>query len=118
MSQKYTSLFTVWPAGVIDPDRGDLSYAMPTVFRGLFKQGGNIKLTNDNGQEFYPKYTFWSALSTINGTSFVPSNGDLIARGDFRASSSPTVSAQQIRGQTIFDNSMFGEPVDYVFGTE
>ena len=119
MSEQYTSTFTVWQAGVIDPDYGDVTYLAPTVFKGLFMHGGTIKLTDKLGQEFYPASTYWSRLETVSGDKFVPKNDDLIALGDHRMILSPLeVSPQQIRGTTVFDNSMHGEPVDYVFGTK
>ncbi len=119
MGALYTSSFTVWPAGATDPNYGDIVYGTPTVFTGLFRQGGTLKLTDNRGQEFLPTSTFWSRLDVIAGDSLVPSNDDLILRGDHRMSDNPaSLGAQQIRGQTIEDNSMFGEPVDYIFGTK
>ncbi|AUR95664.1 head-closure protein [Vibrio phage 1.210.O._10N.222.52.C2] len=119
MGNLYTSSFTVWPAGVTDPNYGDIIYNAPTVFKGLFRQGGNLKLTDPKGQEFLPTSTFWSNLEVIAGELFTPNNGDLILRGDHRSADNPaSLGAQQIRGQTIEDNSMFGEPVDYIFGTK
>lgn len=119
MSQQYTSLFTVWRAGVPDPDYGDIVYQAPTVFKGLFRQGGTLKLTDKLGQEFNPTSTYWSRLDVVSGDAFIPSNDDLIVRGDHSMTLDPlSVDTQQIRGQTLEDNSMFGEPIDYIFGTK
>lgn len=118
MSAKYTSMFTVWTAGARDVRSGDTSYGSPTVFKGLFKQGGNLKLVDKTGQEFHPKSTFWTALEVVTGSLTTIRNDDLIMFGDHRSVTDPlTVSAQQVRGQTIFDNSMFGQSSDYVYGT-
>ena len=119
MSNQYTSVFTVWQAGIKDPNYGDITYGSPAVFTGLFRQGGTLKLTDKKGQEFLPTSTFWSRLDVVAGDAFIPENDDLILRGDHRMSDNPaSLGAQQIRGQTIEDNSMFGEPVDYIFGTK
>lgn len=119
MSQQYTSLFTVWKAGKPDVNYGDIIYETPTVFKGLFRQGGTLKLTDKMGQEFNPSSTYWSRLEVVSGDGFIPSNDDLIIRGDHRMIADPTeVEVQQIRGQTLHDNSMFGEPIDYIFGTK
>ncbi len=119
MGALYTSAFTVWPAGAKDPNYGDITYGAPTVFAGLFRQGGTLKLTDSKGQEFLPTSTFWSRLDVLSGDLFTPANDDLIVRGDHRMETSPAnLGAQQIRGRTIEDNSMFGEPVDYIFGTK
>lgn len=118
MSAKYTSLFTVWTAGVTDVRSGNTSYGSPTVFKGLYKQGGNLKLVDKTGQEFHPKSTFWTAHEVVTGSLRTVSNDDLIMFGDHRGVADPlTVNAQQVRGSTIFDNSMFGEESDYIYGT-
>lgn len=119
MSVPYTSTFTVWRGGETDPDYGEVVYGAPTVFKGLFKRGGNLKLTDKLGQEFLPTSTYWTRLEIVSGAVFVPSNDDLIVMGDHGLITDPlTVNAQQIRGETIYDNSMFGQPVDYIFGTK
>ncbi len=119
MTVPYTSTFTVWRGGETDPDYGDVIYGAPTVFKGLFKRGGNLKLTDKLGQEFLPTSTYWTRLEVISGAVFVPSNDDLIVLGSHASVTDPlTLNAQQIRGETIYDNSMFGQPVDYIFGTK
>lgn len=119
MTAKYTGFFTVWKAGERDVRSGDASYGNPVVYKGLFQQGGNLKLTDKLGQEFSPSSTYWSALEVVFGAGSPPNNDDLIAMGDHRGVSSPTtINTQQIRGITVFDNSMFGELSDYVYGTK
>lgn len=119
MTAKYTSLFTVWSAGATDVRTGNTTYGNPIVYKGLFQNGGNLKLTDKMGQEFSPTSTYWSALEVVSGSGPVPSNDDLIAFGDHRNVTDPsTISTQQIRGNTIYDNSMFGETSDYLYGTK
>lgn len=119
MTAKYTSLFTVWRAGTTDVRTGNASYGNPIVYKGLFQQGGNLKLTDKMGQEFLPTSKFWSALEVVSGNGPAPSNDDLISLGDHRNVADPsTISTQQIRGNTIYDNSMFGESTDYLYGTK
>lgn len=113
----YTSFFTVWQAGVTD-EFGDLEYGNPTVFKGLFRQGGNLKLTDEKGQEFSPSSTFWTRLEVVSGSAFTPRIDDLIARGDHRGLEPNSIDTQQIRGQIVHDNSMFGVASDYGFGTK
>lgn len=119
MTAKYTSFFTVWKASETDVRSGDSTYGNPVVYKGLFQQGGNLKLSDKMGQEFIPSSTYWSALEVVSGTGSPPNNDDLIAMGDHRSVTNPTsISTQQIRGRTVFDNSMFGEASDYVYGTK
>ncbi len=117
MTVPYTSFITVWKAGQRDR-YGEVEYQPPTVFKANFRNGGKLKLTDDKGQEFSPVSTYWTRLEVVFGESFTPSNGNLIAKGDYRDILDPSeVSTQQIRGRTIEDNSMFCQVSDYTFGT-
>ena len=117
MAVPYTTTISVWKAGKPD-EWGDIVFDAPTVFKAVFKKGGNIKLTDSKGQEFYPDSMYWSRLEVVSGNAFAPNNGDLIIEGDhFSVTDPSSVGAKQIRGQTVFDNSMFGQGVEYLFGT-
>ncbi|MDB4306032.1 hypothetical protein N9980_00535 [bacterium] len=118
MTVPYTSTFTVWKQDARD-DYGGVTYSAPTVFKGNYRQGGSLKLVDSSGQEFVPVSTYWSRLEVVSGTLFTPTNDNLIIFGNYSGVTDPlTLEVQQIRGQTIEDNSMFGQPSDYIFGTK
>lgn len=118
MTVPYTGEITAWPPGKRD-NRGDFTFGSPTVFKGIYEIGSSIKLTDDKGNEFSPKSLFWTRLEVVSGDSVIPKTGWQIANGNHGQVTSPDlVGAEQIRGVTQFDNSMFGQPSDFALGTK
>lgn len=119
MSNFFPSTATLWKPGTRDPLTGLTSYGQPVVVKVNYQLGGNTELTDSTGTLFRPVAQFWTDLSVVNGSlDGLPGVGWQIAQGDHRGVSDPsTIDARQIRGETVYDNSPFNEPSDYMFAT-
>jgi hypothetical protein len=117
--QRYNKC-TIWGKGTTDPFTGLETLGEARVYKCEVKRGGNTKLSDRTGSEFYPASRFWVRLSDlVSGIHTEPKEGEMIAEGDHAGLSDPsTVGAEVIRAVMVHNHVKFGESESYTIGTK
>ena len=115
MTVPHTSTITIWqPSDQVD-EWGRVGSVQSGVFKATYEIGGSQKLTDSKGLEFSPMASYWTKLERLSGSYVNPVRGGFVAQGIHKGTPQ-TADANGIRGIKQFDNTMFGQPDDYLLG--
>ena len=115
MTVPHTAAITIWqPSDQVD-EWGRPGSSLSGVFRGNYAIGGSQKLTDSKGLEFSPEASYWTKLERLSGSYVKPVKGGFVAQGIHKGTAQEA-GATGIRGIKQFDNTMFGQPDDYLLG--